>query len=137
MAELHGTLNDSKWCRLLDAIADLRLPVSYWRFLHDNREFQIPTPQPDMVIEHEGSRGIGDFSAFGPFFFRDVETVRWPTTYSRDWCRGCEPVVERQSITDLSKALDGCGNFDYELNEDGLILHAYRPLGGGGDADDC
>ena len=123
-------MSDSKWCRLLAAIAAVHLPVSYWRFLESGREYRIPTPNPDQIIEHEGRRGIGDCHALGPFFFRDVDSVRWPASYSHyDWCRGLDPVVERQPITNLSAAIDRCGKFDYEVDEDGLILDAHRRPG--------
>ena len=69
-------MNDSKWCRLLAAVAQLRLPVSYWRFLEEDREFEIPTPSPDHIVEHNGSRGVGDYNVMGPFFFRDVSQFK-------------------------------------------------------------
>src|SRR5204863_3082609 len=102
MADVISTTNDSKWCRLLTAIAHLRLPVSYWRLRCDDREFQIPTPSPDLIVEHDGSRGIGDYMVPGPFLFRDVETVRWPASYSRDWFHGYPPAVEQQPLEELS-----------------------------------
>ncbi len=79
-------------------------------------------------MEHNGRRGIGDYNALGPFFFRDVESVRWPASYSRDWFRGYEPIVECQPIEALSAAIDRCGKFDYDLDENGFILYAYRSL---------
>lgn len=126
MVERFSTMNDSKWCRLLAAIVHIRLPVSYWRFLDDDREYRMPTPWPDLVVEHNGKRGIGDYRAMGPFFFRDVESVRWPATYSRNWFRGCAPVLEQQPLEQLSAALDQCGKFDYTLDDAGLTLFAYR-----------
>jgi hypothetical protein len=129
MSELLPTMSDSKWCRLLSAIAHLQLPVSYWRFIADTREFNFATFKPEHVIEHKGSRGIGDFQAAGPFFFREVETVRWPATFEHNWAHGYAPVVVQQPLRELAAALDGAGKFDYSLNERELILFAYRRQG--------
>lgn len=121
-------MNDAKWCRIISAIADLPLPVSFWRFLDDDREFKIPTPTPDLVVEQNGNRGIGDFYVAGPFFFRNVEQVRWPASYSHDWFRGYTPATEVQPIEELAKAIDACGKFDYTMDNDGIVLFAYRRL---------
>ena len=126
MADLISTMNDSKWRRLLDAIATVRLPVSIWRFVGDSGSYKIPTPQPSEITTHDGSSGIGDHHACGPFFFRDVEQVKWPANYERNWCRELTPVREEQSLDELSAAIDGCGKFDYERDDSGLTLFAYR-----------
>ncbi len=119
-------MNDSKWCRLLEAIASLNLRISYWRFVHSDNEYKIPTPSPDLIVEQNGKRGIGDYDVLGPFFFVDVLSVRWPTKYFRNWAAGYEPLLEQQPIQLLRLAIDRCGKFDYEIDDDGLILYAYR-----------
>ena len=131
MTELISTMNDSKWCRLLQALDDLRLPVSYWKFLKDDREFQMPMPGSDDIVEHQGNRGIGDYGVSGPFFFKEVQQVRWPRTWQRNWAPGYEPVTEHQPIEALSAALDACGKFDYMVDENDLILFAYRKVSSG------
>lgn len=126
MGDLISTMNDSKWCRLLNAIADVPLPVSCWRFLDDDREYTMPTPSIGLVMEHNGRRGIKDCSVVGPFFFRDVRHVRWPGSWSRNWFRGYEPVTEYQPIEELSSAIEACGKFDCVKDENGLTLFAWR-----------
>lgn len=121
-------MSDSKWCRLLAAIAHLQLPVSYWRFIDEPREFKVATFKPEHVIEYQGSRGIGDFQAWGPFFFREVETVRWPASFEHNWSHGYAPIIVQQPLQELAAALDGAGKFDYSMDERELVLFAYRRL---------
>ena len=116
----------SKWRRLIHAIGSVDLPVSFWTFLGDVTEYKMPTPSADQISTCDGGRGIGDHNACGPFFFRDVERVRWPAKYSRHWFRDLPPTDELQPLTELSVAIDSCGVFDYDFNEDGLVLFAYR-----------
>ena len=118
-------MNDSKWQRLIAAIEHVVLPVSFWKFLDSDREYKTPTPTVVQIVTYGGRRGIGDSNACGPFYFRDVETVRWPAEYSREWFRGLDPVNESQPIDDLSQAIDNCGLFNYTRDCNGLVLHAY------------
>ena len=129
MTELTSSMRDSKWCRLLEAISGLSLPSSYWRLLGREREYHFGTPTPDMIVEHDGRRGIGYYGATGPFFFRDVETVRWPAVFEHTWARGYSPNIIVQPLGELAEALVRAGRFDYTLDDAGLTLFAYRRRG--------
>ena len=110
-------MSDTKWRRLLIAIAQLNLPVSYWTFRDDpTKEYRRPTPQPDEIIN---DNAIGDTGVVGPFYLRDVVAVRWPRQIGEARSQPLEEVVD---------TLDREGAFDTELADDSLTLHAYRAV---------
>lgn len=126
MPELVSTMNDTKWRRLLNAIAHIPLPQSYWRFLNDDSEYRRPTPQPDEILNYVA---VGDTSVVGPFYFRDVQAVRWPKRYETVFGPREPPRVLFQPLDEFAIAINAAGQYDIRENDDDLVLFAYREIG--------
>ena len=126
MPELLPTMNDTKWRRLLNAIASIPLPKSYWKFLNDHSEYERPTPQPKEILN---DAAIGDTSVIGPFYFRDVQSVRWPEYYESTYGPHEPPRISVQPINELATAIAAAGQFDTHIIDGDLVLYAYREIG--------
>jgi len=126
MPDLFSTMNDTKWRRLLNAIAHIPLPQSYWKFLNDDSEYRRPTPQPDEILNDVA---VGDTSVVGPFYFRDVQSVRWPKRYETTFGPHEPPRVFSQPVDELAVAINAAGQFDIRETNDDLVLYAYNEIG--------
>jgi len=120
------TMSNSKWKRLLNAIhtSGVALPESFWSFLRDSRRFRMSTPEPDWCSE-DGS-GIRDIPSCGPFLFRDVLCVFWPSSYRVGRGRDITPWLRHQDTAALHDVILRAGQFDVECDDTGLTLWAYR-----------
>ena len=126
MPELVSTMSDTKWRRLLSAIAHIKLPKSCWKFLDDEAEYTRPTPQPSEIMN---GVAIGDTSAVGPFYFRDVQTLRWPAQYETTFGLHEPSRMSFQPINELVSAIEAAGQFDICVTDSGLTMYAYREIG--------
>ncbi|MCC9602294.1 hypothetical protein LOC67_17200 [Stieleria sp. JC731] len=116
-------MNDTKWRRLLRALAPISLPVSYWTFVNEDVEYLRPTPQPDEIVN---GVAVGDTSIVGPFYFRDVKSVRWPKRYEIAYGPHEPPRAFTQPVEQLIVAINAAGQFDICETEGDLVLYAYR-----------
>ncbi len=124
MFQTLSLMNDTKWRRLLDAISVHCLPQSHWTFCEEpTKEYCRSTPHPEEILN---GNSIGDTSVLGPFFFRDVLSVRWPRRI--DEVFGPHGVLTTQSINELATTIRSAGQFEFELTDDSLILYAYRKI---------
>ncbi len=123
-----STMSSSKWRRLLTSIhtSGLSLPESFWSFLRDYRRFSMATPEPGWCSE-DGS-GIRDIPTCGPFLFRDVLCVFWPSSYRVSRGQDVTPWLRHQDTAALYDVILSAGQFDVECDGTGLTLWAYRSL---------
>ncbi|WP_324027832.1 hypothetical protein QSV08_07765 [Maribacter sp. BPC-D8] len=125
-------MNNSKWTKLFKELSNNSIETKKCliKSVFDTILREIEIPNADNFNESFSKTGTNDNITFGgPCAFKEIEQIIFPQEWTSDRQmrdQKLEPKIYNQNITNIKSIIDSVGKFEMEINNENLIIYAYR-----------
>ena len=116
-------MSNTKWRKLFRAIADLEINKCTWKLTDEKEPLDGHLPDPNVM----GEDYVGDCGALnGPFSFNLIEWIHIPSKVGFRPYDKAPMQYNHQDIKEVERKINLAGNFQLEVDEDGVKIIAHK-----------
>ncbi len=124
-------MSDTKWTKVFKILSQNSALIHKCliKDIWNDRLTEIQMPELQYFDLTFHSKGIKDVITSGPIIFKEIQWLELPSHWLIDRKmrnQKLEPHKYKQDILEVKSVLDTVGQLETEINEDKLIIYAYK-----------
>jgi hypothetical protein len=119
-----GYMSNAKWFKLFKAIELNQIIIKTAKI-----KFLLSESEHPFHFGGFNNTGFADVSPLGPYSFKDIEKIYIPRNHELERWNQKEKLASEimaQPLHEIEKILITLGKYEYDLNEEALIIYGYK-----------